>query len=98
MRARRRAIMARPIKPQQTKLFINGAWVKGKASAREKRSQRDRRLLAEVGQATAEQVKLAIDAAYIAFRATYRKAPAYQRSHLLTPTTRGLQEPTDSFV
>jgi acyl-CoA reductase-like NAD-dependent aldehyde dehydrogenase len=83
---------------QPTKLFINGAWVGGKASAREKRSQRDGRLLALVGQATAKQVKLAIDAAYVAFRTSYRRAPAYQRYELLSAISRGIGEHAEKLV
>lgn len=83
---------------EQTKLFINGAWVEGEAGAREKRSQRDGRLLANVGQATAAQVEQAIDAAHSAFRTVYRKAPAYQRYELLSAISRGIGEHAEEFA
>ena len=83
---------------EQTKLFINGAWVDGEAEAREKHSQRDGRVLAEVGQATAAQAEQAIEAAYAAFRTSYRKAPAYQRYELLSAISRGIGEHAEEFV
>src|SRR5260370_11114545 len=62
-----------------TRLFINGAWVVGEAGTREKRSQRDGRVLAEGSQATEAQVQQAIQAARSAVPTSYRQAPAYQR-------------------
>ncbi len=83
---------------EQTKLFINGVWVEGEARAREKHSQRDGRVLAKVGQATAAQAEQAIEAAYAAFRTSYRKAPAYQRYELLSAISRGIGEHAEEFV
>jgi acyl-CoA reductase-like NAD-dependent aldehyde dehydrogenase len=83
---------------ERTQLFINGEWVAGEAGACAKRSQRDGRVLAEVGQATAQQVELAIAAAHGAFRATYRKMPAYQRFELLSAISRNIGEHADEFV
>jgi acyl-CoA reductase-like NAD-dependent aldehyde dehydrogenase len=83
---------------EQSKLFINGAWTEGAAGAREKRSQRDGRLLANVGQATEAQVEQAIDAAYRAFRTVYRKSPAYERYELLSSISRGIGEHAEEFV
>src|SRR5258708_29125979 len=62
-----------------TRLFINGAWVVGEAGTREKRSQRDGRVLAEVSQATEAQVQQAIEAARSAFPTLHRKAAADPR-------------------
>jgi acyl-CoA reductase-like NAD-dependent aldehyde dehydrogenase len=83
---------------ERTKLFINGEWIAGEAAAREKHSQRDGRLLAEVGQATTTQVEQAIASAHATFRASYRKAPAYQRFELLSAISRGIGEHADEFV
>ena len=83
---------------EQSKLFINGVWIEGEARAREKRSQRDGRLLANVGQATPTQVEQAIDAAHSAFRTRYRKAPAYERYELLSSISQGIGEHAEEFV
>ena len=81
-----------------TRLLINGAWVAGEGGTREKRSQRDGRVLAEVGQATEAQVRQAIEAAHSAFRTSYRKAPAYQRYELLSAISRGIGEHAEELV
>jgi acyl-CoA reductase-like NAD-dependent aldehyde dehydrogenase len=83
---------------EQTKLFINGEWVVGEAGTSEKRSQRDGRVLADVGQASAAQVERAVEAAYTAFRSSFRKAPAYQRYELLSAISRGIGEHAEEFV
>src|SRR5260221_11024548 len=83
---------------ERTRLFINGAWVAGEAGTREKRSQRDGRVLAEVSQATETQVQQAIEAAHSALRTSYRKAPAYQRFELLSPISPGIGEHAPELV
>ena len=83
---------------EQTRLFINGEWIVGEGDAREKRSQRHGRVLAEVGQASSAQVHQAIDAAYAAFRSSYRKSPAYQRYELLHAISQGIADHTEEFV
>jgi acyl-CoA reductase-like NAD-dependent aldehyde dehydrogenase len=83
---------------EQTRLLINGEWVEGAAGVRAKTSQRDGRVLAEVGQASEAQVEQAIDAAYQAFRGGYRKAPAYQRYELLAAVSRAIGEHAEEFV
>lgn len=80
------------------KLLIDGAWVAAQGGTREKVSQRDGRVLAEVGQAAPAQVAQAVEAAYKAFRSTSRKAPAYQRAEFLAAVSRGIAERSDEFV
>ena len=77
---------------------IAGAWVDGHAGTREKRSLRDGRVLAEVGQASAEQVQQAIDAAHDAFRASYRRSPSYQRFELLSRISALIGDHADEFA
>ncbi len=83
---------------ERTRLLINGEWVVGGAGTREKRSQRDGRVLAEVSQATEAQVQQAIETAHSAFRTFYRKAPAYQRYELLSAISRGIGEHAEELV
>jgi acyl-CoA reductase-like NAD-dependent aldehyde dehydrogenase len=78
-------------------LLINGMWVDAEGGARDKRSKRDDRVLAAVGQASQEQVERAIDAAHSAFR-QYRKQPAYARFELLSAVSRGIGERAEEFV
>lgn len=80
------------------KLRIDGAWVMGEGGTREKRSQRDGRVLAEVSQASAGQVQQAIDAAYHAFRTSYRKSPSYQRFEFLSKISAGIGARKEEFV
>ena len=70
----------------------------GEAGTREKHSQRDGRILAEVSQASATQVQHAIDVAYRAFRTSYRRSPSYQRYELLSRVSRGIGERTGEFT
>src|SRR5260221_437282 len=83
---------------ERTRLLINGEWVVGGAGTREKHSQRDGRVLAEVSQATEAQVRQAIEAAHSAFRTFYRKAPAYQRYELLSAISSGMGEHAEELV
>ncbi len=80
------------------KLRIDGAWVEGEGGTREKRSLRDGRVLAAVGQASAAQVQQAIDAAHAAFRTSYRRSSAYQRFELLSSISRRIGDRADEFV
>ncbi len=79
-------------------LLIAGKWVDAEGGTRVKHSVRDGRALAEIGQASREQVEAAIEAAYSAFKSSYRRSPAYQRYELLTAISRGIGERAGEFV
>lgn len=80
------------------KLLINGRWVGAEGGIREKLSVRDGRLLAEIGQASEEQVREAIAAARATFRESYRKTPAYMRFELLSAISKGIGERAEEFI
>jgi acyl-CoA reductase-like NAD-dependent aldehyde dehydrogenase len=80
------------------RIRVAGAWVDGQAGTREKRSRRDGRVLAEVSQASAEQVQQAIDAAYDAFRSPYRRSPGYQRFELLSRVSALIGDHAEEFA
>ncbi len=79
-------------------ILVNGAWVEGLGGVREKRSVRDGSILAEIGQASQEQVEEAINAAHRAYRTGYRTASAYERYELLAAISRGIGEWRSEFV
>lgn len=80
------------------KLLIDGRWVEAEGGVREKCSVRDGRVLAEIGQASEEQVRVAIAAARAAFRQGYRTSPAYARYELLAAISRGIGERAEEFI
>jgi acyl-CoA reductase-like NAD-dependent aldehyde dehydrogenase len=78
------------------KLWIGGQWVDSTAT-REILSPFDSRKVAEVAQASAAQVELALAEAERAFRA-YRRFSAYTRSRLLAAMAQGIAARRKDFV
>ncbi|NSL50601.1 aldehyde dehydrogenase family protein [Calidifontibacillus erzurumensis] len=75
------------------KLYINGEWIEAK-SYTELKSPYSEEIIAEIPQATEEEVNQAIDAADRA-RETMRKMPAHQRAGILEKLVRLLESRVD---
>jgi len=75
------------------KLFINGEWIEGREYG-ELRSPYSGEVLAEVPQATVEEVDMAIAAAYAA-RPVAANLPAYRRADILEKLCRQLENRAD---
>ncbi|MBI4307719.1 MAG: aldehyde dehydrogenase family protein [Chloroflexi bacterium] len=76
--------------PSRTRLLINGRLVSGKGDAYEHRNPYTDEVLAVVAQASAEQMREAVETAWAAFQ-TYRKVPAHQRAEMLLQISKGIE-------